>query len=553
MNDLLLEIRNLEIKTAGKVLVDHVNLDIPRRTITGLVGESGSGKTLTALAIPGLLPANVHATSGNILLHDPGKTTDLLHALPRQLTSIRGNRVAMIFQEPMTSLNPSMRCGPQAMETLRKQRQISRSEAKKKIIQLFREVKLPTPEALFNAWPHELSGGQRQRVMIAMALSANPDLLIADEPTTALDVTVQKSILDLLSELRDKYHLSILFITHDLLVLKQIADEIAVMYQGQIVEKGPVKHVMENPQTPYTRGLMACRPGAGEKPDRLPVIADFIKGEIPKKNKPDRGHALASSLSDSKDPLLRVHDLDVTFRGKGRSVRAVRSVSFDLFRGETLGLVGESGCGKTTLGRTILMLIRAGKGTVEYKGLPLNRLKPSALRKTRKEIQIVFQDPYSSLNPGKTVGHMIMEPMFVHHLVKGKADAEKAARRLLEQTDLPQEAINLYPHQFSGGQRQRIGIARALACQPEFLILDESVSALDVSIQAQILNLLNDLKEQMNLTYLFISHDLNVVQYMADRVLVMQEGRIIESGPAEQIYNHPSENYTRRLINAIPV
>ena len=553
MNDLLLEIRNLEIKTAGKVLVDHVNLDIPRRTITGLVGESGSGKTLTALAIPGLLPANVHATSGNILLHDPGKTTDLLHALPRQLTSIRGNRVAMIFQEPMTSLNPSMRCGPQAMETLRKQRQISRSEAKKKIIQLFREVKLPTPEALFNAWPHELSGGQRQRVMIAMALSANPDLLIADEPTTALDVTVQKSILDLLSELRDKYHLSILFITHDLLVLKQIADEIAVMYQGQIVEKGPVKHVMENPQTPYTRGLMACRPGPGEKPDRLPVIADFIKGEIPKKNKPDRGHALASSLSDSKEPLLRVHDLDVTFRGKGRSVRAVRSVSFDLFRGETLGLVGESGCGKTTLGRTILMLIRAGKGTVEYKGLPLNRLKPSALRKTRKEIQIVFQDPYSSLNPGKTVGHMIMEPMFVHHLVKGKADAEKAARRLLEQTDLPQEAINLYPHQFSGGQRQRIGIARALACQPEFLILDESVSALDVSIQAQILNLLNDLKEQMNLTYLFISHDLNVVQYMADRVLVMQEGRIIESGPAEQIYNHPSENYTRRLINAIPV
>ena len=547
MNDPLLSISDLTLQAGEKVLVDRISLDIPRRTIMGLVGESGSGKTLTALSVLGLLPRGVRVTSGSISLNGTPGTTELLNLPVRQLNRIRGNRISMIFQEPMTSLNPTMKCGPQAIEPLLKENTHTHAQAKQEILRLFREVKLPDEHLIFNAWPHELSGGQRQRVMIAMALSTNPDLLIADEPTTALDVTVQKNILDLLSDLREKFDLGILFITHDLMVLKQVADEIAVMYQGKIVETGTTKQILEHPSTPYAKGLLACRPHLDEKPERLPTVSDFMDPE--KQPPPPRGK---HSTGIQQQVLLTVQNLEVSFHSRGRSVTAVNEVSFDVYKGETLGLVGESGCGKTTLGRTILQLIAADSGSVIFEGKPLNRMRAETLRRTRRRIQIVFQDPYSSLNPGKTIGSILTEPMVVHRLAPGKAEREARARTLLEQVGLPDDAYNLYPHQFSGGQRQRIGIARALACQPDFMILDESVSALDVSVQAQILNLLNDLKAAYDLTYIFISHDLTVVKYMSDRVLVMSEGRIVESGTAEKIYMDPAADYTRKLISAIP-
>lgn len=547
MDDPLLSIKDLVLQAGEKELVRQVSLDIPRRTIMGLVGESGSGKTLTALSVLGLLPRGVSAVSGSIqLTGDQGKK-ELLHLPVRQLNRIRGNRISMIFQEPMTSLNPTMKCGPQALEPLLKAGTHDRAEAREEILRLFREVRLPDPQRIFNAWPHELSGGQRQRVMIAMALSTNPDLLIADEPTTALDVTVQKNILDLLSDLREKYDLSILFITHDLMVLKQVADQIAVMYRGEILETGKMQQILEHPSTPYAKGLLACRPHLDEQPERLPTVADFMDPGRPEPPpRPRRNH------KEPGEVLLSVRELEVNFQGRGRTVTAVDAVSFDVYKGETLGLVGESGCGKTTLGRTILQLIEADSGSVIFEGAPLNTMRKEQLRRTRRRIQIVFQDPYSSLNPGKTIGDILTEPLVVHRLASSRAEREERARTLLRQVGLTDDAYNLYPHQFSGGQRQRIGIARALACEPDFIILDESVSALDVSVQAQILNLLNDLKAEYNLTYIFISHDLTVVKYMSDRVLVMSEGRIVESGTAEKIYLDPSENYTRKLISAIP-
>jgi len=548
MDDPLISIRNLEIRAGEKRLADQISLDISGKSVTGLVGESGSGKTLTALSMTGLLPAGVKVTGGSVLLrnHD-NSTTDLLRSSTGELNNIRGKRIAMIFQEPMTSLNPSMKCGPQAAESLLVHRNYSRKNAREKILNLFREVNLPDVEQVYQAWPHELSGGQRQRVMIAMALAADPDLLVADEPTTALDVTVQKNILKLLLRLKDKFNLAILFITHDLMVLKQIADRIAVMYRGRIVEEGPAEGILNNPETPYAKGLLACRPRLEEHPDRLPTISDFIGGYAEGKKPSSR-----PAKPHDKSVILSVKDLEVNFKGRRRNVRAVDRVSFEVFRGETLGLVGESGSGKTTLGRTILQLIRPDNGNVAYDGVPLDRLKAGELRRIRRKIQIVFQDPYSSLNPGRTIGDIITEPMVVHRLENGKKERETRAHLLLEQTGLPDDAYNLYPHQFSGGQRQRIGIARALACRPDFIVLDESVSALDVSVQAQILNLLNDLKKEYGLTYIFISHDLTVVKYMSDRVMVMSEGRIIESGTSEKIYMNPEYEYTRKLINAIP-
>ncbi len=548
MSDPLLRIRDLEISTGNARLVNRINLDISGKSVTGLVGESGSGKTLTALSIMGLLPKGVRATAGSVtLLNRDSADANLLHLPEKEMNHIRGSRISMIFQEPMTSLNPTMKCGPQATEPLRIHKGLSSTGAREKILDLFNEVKLPDVENIFNAWPHQLSGGQRQRVMIAMALSTHPDLLIADEPTTALDVTVQKSILELLLALKEKYNLGVLFITHDLMVLKQIADRIAVMYRGELVEEASAAALLENPQTPYAKGLLACRPSLEEKPERLPTIGDFMSGYA-EQDKPTAGQP----RSVDNDVILSVKDLEVTFISGKRTVHAVDSVSFDVFRGETLGLVGESGCGKTTLGRTIVQLIRPDNGSVSYNGVPLDRLTGKELRKTRRKIQIVFQDPYSSLNPGKTIGDIIAEPMIIHRLEKNKKEKEARVHQLLEQTGLPGEAYNLYPHQFSGGQRQRIGIARALACQPEFIVLDESVSALDVSVQAQILNLLNDLKRAYELTYIFISHDLTVVKYMSDRVLIMSDGRMIESGTSEKIYMHPENDYTRKLINAIP-
>nr|MDA3822287.1 ABC transporter ATP-binding protein [Bacteroidales bacterium] len=484
--------------------------------------------------------------SGSINFILPNGTSDVIQYSEKELNTIRGDCISMIFQEPMTSLNPSIRCGFQAMETLIVKKKMPATKAKEKILELFREVMLPDVSRIFQAWPHELSGGQKQRVMIAMALANSPDLLIADEPTTALDVTVQKSILELLLKLKAKFNLSILFITHDLMVLNQIADEIVVMYNGEIVESGNKDTIMTKPSNPYTKGLLACKPGLENQPNRLPVIADFVEGKRPV-HIPKRKHDISED-----DIILSVNNLDVTFGSKKKSVQAVKKVSLDVYKGETLGLVGESGCGKTTLGRAILQLIQASSGSVIYEGKPLDTLKGKALRKIRRNIQIVFQDPYSSLNPGKTIGNILAEPMHIHKLVKGKRKIETQVFKLMEQVGLPNDAINLYPHQFSGGQRQRIGIARALACQPNFIVLDESVSALDVSVQAQILNLLNDLKDEYNLTYIFISHDLTVVKYMSDRIMVMSEGEIVEAGKPEAIYLNPAQAYTRKIIDSIP-
>lgn len=542
----VLAIQDLCISARNNILVRNISLHIEKGTVHGLVGESGSGKTLTALSILGILPGGITVNSGSIEFKGKGGVTQLLSAKTGDLNRIRGAEISMIFQEPMTSLNPSMRCGKQAMEPLII-RGYSKMTARKKVLELFREVKLPDVERVFRAWPHELSGGQRQRVMIAMALVTSPDLLIADEPTTALDVTVQKSILELLMDLREKFSLSILFITHDLMVLKQVADRISMMVGGEIVETGKTEKILSSPSTPYARGLLTCKPGLKDKPFRLSTVDDFISGKpvrVPDREKP---------VFTGKEVLLSINDLNVEFKSYKRSIKAVRSVSFTIYKGETLGLVGESGCGKTTLGRTILQLVENFSGSIEYKGIQLDQLKPGALRNVRRKIQIVFQDPYSSLNPGKTVGSIIAEPMFVHRLVSGRTEIENETLQLLEKVGLDKGAVNLYPHQFSGGQRQRIGIARALACRPDFIVLDESVSALDVSVQARILNLLNDLKDEYGLTYLFISHDLTVVKYMSQRVLVMAGGEIIESGTADLVYQNPQTSYTRQLIEAIPV
>lgn len=551
MSKALIELKNLSIQAGQNVLVDAVTLQIPAASIMGLVGESGSGKTLTALSILQLLPKNLRKTSGTILYtaaNDIPK--DLGACSTRELNKIRGKRITMIFQEPMTSLNPTMKCGKQVREALITHLSISSRDAKRKTLELFDEVKLPDPERIYRSWPHELSGGQRQRVMIAQALSTSPDLLIADEPTTALDVTVQKSILELLLGLKEKYKLSILFISHDLMVVSQIADTVAVMYRGQIVENGTKDAVLNSPKSEYTRGLIACKPRLDRNPHRLPTIADHMEGRS-EKNTPTVNSPTKGSKSET---LFTVEHLSVTYPGKRRNeaVAAVKKVSFDILKGETLGLVGESGCGKTTLGRALLQLINEKSGSVSYKGERIDQLSEKRFRSFRREMQIVFQDPYSSLNPRKTVGSILGEPLIIHQLVSGKQQINTECHRLLDQVGLPASSLNMYPHQFSGGQRQRIGIARALACRPEFIVLDESVSALDVSVQAQVINLLNDLKDSLNLTYLFISHDLTVVKYVSDRIIVMSAGEIVESGDAEQIYLNPVSAYTRKLIKAIP-
>ncbi len=548
MGESILEISDLGIVSDAKSLVNGISFSIKEQSVLGLVGESGSGKTLTALSILGLLPTGVRISSGNITYASKTQKTNLLSCSEKELNRIRGNQISMIFQEPLSSLNPSMRCGQQAMEILRIKEHFTPKKARQRIMELFSEVQLSDAQRIFNAWPHELSGGQRQRVMIAMSLSASPDLLIADEPTTALDVTVQKSILELLSQLKDKFRLSILFITHDLLLLNQFADEIVVMYDGRIMEAGDKNNIMSNPASTYTKGLLACKPTLNTNTERLPVIADFTKNAKSKSSTIERKPAPPHT-----EILMSVNNMKVSFPHGKNKVIAVKNISFDVHRGETLGLVGESGCGKTTLGRSILQLIQSKSGTVTYHGKVLENLSVRELRNMRKNLQLVFQDPFASLNPGMTVGSILAEPLLLHKIVTGKKNVEEKIMDILEQVGLPSDCINNYPHQFSGGQRQRIGIARALASNPEFIILDESVSALDVSVQAQILNLLNDLKEKFQLTYIFISHDLTVVKYMSDRVIVMAEGEIVESGDAITIYHQPQHPYTKKLIEAIPV
>ncbi|MBN1132543.1 MAG: ABC transporter ATP-binding protein [Bacteroidales bacterium] len=549
MENQIIEITDLTLKLNKAVLINNISLNIKRGHITGLVGESGSGKTMTALSMLRLLPPGIDIHTGTIRFNSSDGSFYPLESIPENiLNRIRGNKIAMIFQEPMTSLNPSITCGKQIMEAIIRHKPVGRKEALEQTLELLDEMKLPDPSRIFKAWPHQLSGGQRQRIMIAMALSTNPEMLIADEPTTALDVTVQKSILDLLNHLGAKYNLSILFITHDLMVLKQIADDIIVMQQGEIVESGSEEKILCQPEKTYTKALIACKPKLEGNPARLPTIASLTGSTFERAEKKQSFPEKAPCI-----PLLTVQNLNVTyFSGRRKSTQAVKNVSFEVYEGETLGLVGESGSGKTTIGRTVLRLIEANSGKILYRGMNLTRMPEKEIRTLRKNFQIVFQDPYSSLNPRFTIGRMLREPMDIHNIGKSREERLAFIEHLMGQVGLEKDALNKYPHQFSGGQRQRIGIARALACRPEFIILDECVSSLDVSIQAQILNLLNDLKLIYGLTYIFISHDLTVVKYMSDRVIIMKSGEIIESGQTGQVYRNPEHEYTRKLIDAIP-
>ena len=530
------------------VAVKDVSFEVCRGRTLGIVGESGSGKSVSSLAVMGLLPKPPACrVTGSIRLFADRQQEAVEHI---EL----GRHVSMIFQEPMTSLNPVHKCGEQVMEMLLAHEKVDKAEARRRVIELFEEVMLPRPEKIFDSYPHEISGGQKQRVMIAMALICHPDLLIADEPTTALDVTVQKTILELLRTLQNKYQIGIIFITHDLGVIAQIADDVAVMYKGEIVEQGTAEQVLYHPQHPYTRGLLACRPPLDSRPHRLPTVQDFLEGNVLQEVQTP-----AAKREISATPLLRVRDLEVTYALKKnlfgkvmQELKAVDGLSFDVFRGETVGLVGESGCGKSTLGRAILQLIERSAGTVEYDGVSLDKLSFSEQKALRRKMQIVFQDPYSSLNPRITVGEAILEPLRSHHLLDNDSQRRERVRELMHQVGLSEEWFNRYPHEFSGGQRQRVCIARALVLQPELVICDESVSALDVSVQAQVLNLLNDLKEHYGYTYIFITHDLSVVKFFSDRIMVMEKGRIVEEGPSDQLFANPQHPYTQRLLAAIP-
>ncbi|TGE20721.1 ABC transporter ATP-binding protein [Hymenobacter aquaticus] len=615
MPEPILSVRNLTIdfrSHRGDVrAVQDVSFDLHRGETVAIVGESGSGKSVTSLALMGLIPMPPgRITSGTARFHSEALgEVDLLQLPDQQLQKVRGNDISMIFQEPMTSLNPVYTCGSQVVEALRLHTSLSQKEAEVRTVELFRMAQLPRPEKILTAYPHEISGGQKQRVMIAMAMACNPAILIADEPTTALDVTVQARMLQLIDELRRQHNTAVLFITHDLGVVAEIADRILVMYRGRVVEQGRVLDIFTNPQHPYTKGLLACRPKLSVGKERLPVVADFMTedaaGNLVEKlvrSTPEsstigvtaasdnisiettktfpveqneailagetRGEVLnaelaaqasSAALATSPDPLLRVENLNVHFpirkgffNRKPEFVRAVDGVSFDIFRGETVGLVGESGCGKTTLGRALLRLVEPTAGRILFEETDLAKLPAGELRRRRKEFQMVFQDPYAALNPMLTVGEAILEPMRVHHVGGTKQEQKARVLELLRTVGLKEEHYLRYPHEFSGGQRQRICIARALALQPKCIVCDESVSALDVSVQAQVLNLLNQLKRDFGITYLFITHDLSVARFMSDRLLVMSQGQIVESGPAAEVYANPRHDYTKQLLAAIP-
>lgn len=581
----LLEVKNLKtyFKTeAGLVkAVDDVSFTINRGETVGIVGESGSGKSVTSLSIMRLIPNPPGWIAGGEILYYPKDSDtpiDLVKVADEDMRKYRGNEISMIFQEPMTSLNPVFTCGFQVTEAIELHQNVDKARAKELALELFEKVQLPDPSRMFDAYPHQLSGGQKQRVMIAMSMSCNPDVLIADEPTTALDVTVQKTILDLMNTLQEEMDASVIFITHDLGVIGEIADRVIVMYKGKIVEQGNVLDIFSNPQHPYTKGLLACRPPLDYRMSRLPIVSDFMdvtinadgtknilekEASIDKiinsvKLKPGETEERLKKLM-AKEPILQVRNLKTWFPSKKNFfgkvlsyVKAVDDVSFDVYPGETLGLVGESGCGKTTLGRTILRLTPAEGGEVIYKGRNILELSQEEMKELRKNMQIIFQDPYSSLNPRMTIGNAIMEPMIVHNLYGDLAGKKAKVIELLETVSLEAAHFDRYPHEFSGGQRQRICIARALAVNPEFIICDESVSALDVSVQAQVLNLLMELREKHNFTYIFISHDLSVVKFMSDRMVVMKQGVIEEMGVADQVYSNPETKYTQELISAIP-
>lgn len=576
----VLQIKNLSILfgTDGKpaTALSGIDLTINRGEVVAIVGESGSGKTITSLALLQLLPEAAIVATGEILFYKNGsndKPIDLLKENEGSIRKIRGNSISMIFQEPMTSLNPLKKCGEQVAESLRIHKNISVKEALKQTAELFDLVQLPDPEGMLYRYPHEISGGQKQRVMIAMAMSCNPDILIADEPTTALDVTVQKTILQLLKNLQAKNNMSIIYITHDLGLVADIADRVVVMYRGQIIEQGNVTQIFTNPQKPYTRALLSCRPTPASKGKRLPVINDFLNAQgfsnaeiVNEQLQTNYDAATLNAnkhavlgLSEKEIPILQVENLKVyfpverSFLGKvTKYFKAVDDVSFEIGNGETLGLVGESGCGKTTLGRTLIRLIDPYAGRILFAGKNIAEMDKESLRRKRKNIQIIFQDPYGSLNPRMTIGDALNEPMKAHHILPNDKSRKEKIIHLLEKVQLKPDHFNRYPHEFSGGQRQRICIARALGLSPEFIICDESVSALDVSVQAQVLNLLNDLKSELGFTCIFISHDLSVVHYISDRIMVMNKGKIVETGTADEIYFNPQEKYTQGLIASIP-
>ncbi|WPU65981.1 ABC transporter ATP-binding protein [Peredibacter starrii] len=559
----LLSVRNLvvDFHTSEGVTraVNNISFDIPAGKTIGIVGESGSGKSVTSLAVMGLLqkPA-AKIPQGEILFNGQ----DLLKFNDAQMRDIRGNQISMIFQEPMTSLNPVFKVGDQIAETIRIHRQVSKKEAWDRAVDLMNQVGIPNPSASAHKYPHEMSGGQKQRVMIAMAIACEPKLLICDEPTTALDVTIQKQVLDLLHGLQQKHHMSMMFITHDLGVIGDIADDVVVMYRSNVVEKNNAKEIFYTAKHPYTKGLLACRPKLGANPRRLLTVSDFMDDNgVEKHVSAERVQVFEKEdePNRSDEILLEVKNLVTQFPIKGglfgRTVdhfKAVNDVSFTLKKGQTLGLVGESGCGKTTLGRSILRLIEPASGNIIYNGKDITQVGAEELRLLRRKMQIIFQDPYSSLNPRMTVAEILTEPLNIHNVGSGRQERLDMAKQLFEKVGLKAAQLNRYPHEFSGGQRQRICIARALMLRPEFVICDESVSALDVSVQAQVLNLLLDLQEEFGLTYVFISHDLGVVNFIADEVGVMNKGKIIEMDKASQIYKNPKEEYTRALLSAIP-
>lgn len=598
MSDIVLEVKRLGIGFAGEKgllrAVEDISFQLRRGETLGIVGESGSGKSVTALAIMGLIPTPPgQITSGEIWLQDGDRSVDLCQLAEADRQRYRGGRVAMVFQEPMSSLNPVYTIGFQLLEAIHRHQSISPAVARAQAIARLQEVKLLPPEetlrqqaldespdltesalvtavdrqqqALLNRYPHELSGGQMQRVMIAMAIASNPDVLIADEPTTALDVTVQATILDLLRELRDRRGMALIFITHDFGIIAEIADQVAVMYQGKIVETAPVLQLFSQPQHPYTRGLLACRPRPDQRLRRLPTVADFLTtatadpGDLQPLTLTAFDLEARRQILVDQGPLLVVENLQVgypvrdIFNNTRGHFMAVKGVSFQVYQGETFGLVGESGCGKTTLGRALLGLVPVRGGHIWFEGRDMVPLNHRQRRPLRRDMQIIFQDPYSSLDPRMTIGATIAEPLKIHRVHRGRANLRERVAYLLERVGLNPDAMGRYPHQFSGGQRQRICIARALALNPKFIICDESVSALDVSVQAQVLNLLKELQGEFKLTYIFISHDLGVVKFMSDRIMVMNQGQVEEIGPADTIYHQPQRPYTQQLIQAIPL